>query len=220
MNSALTSIKARFDDLDQGSRRTGRTRWPRAAFIWALGMIATCAFTWNASWELRAGVSENLSWSAQQVLDGQLWRAVTATVLTRNLFMIGSLLIVTGGYLWLVERLTNWLVALGTWALGAVWGFVGTTAFLWVCSAAGWGLATTTLATSDYGPSGGTAALAALVVVLLRHRVVTIGSVAVLLVGSALHHQVADVEHIISFVTVLLLGPIVLSRTRWPASAA
>ncbi len=220
MRAALASIRVRFDELDRGSHRTGWARLPLAPLLWTLGMIATCALTWDASWQLRPGVNEELSWSAQQILDGHLWRAVTAIVLTRDVFMIGSLLITTGIYLWLLERLTNWPVALAAWALGAIWGFLGTTIILWACSTAGWDLATSALGTSDYGPSGGTAALAALVVVLLRHRLVTIASIVVLLVGSALHHQVADVEHIISFTTVLLLGPIVLSWSRWPASAA
>lgn len=220
MKAQIASIKGRFDDLDQGSRGSGWARLPLAPLLWAFGMLTTCALTWDASWQLRPGVNESLSWSARQVLDGHLWRAATATVLTRDGFMIGSLLIVTGVYLWLLERLINWPVALATWALGAVWGFLGTTLFLWAGSTAGWDLATTTLGTSDLGPSGGTAALAGLVVVRLRHRLVTIATVVALLVGSALHHQVADVEHIISFTTVLLLGPIVLRRTRFPASAA
>lgn len=220
MKAALASIKVRFDDLDKGSHRAGWTRLALAPLLWALGMIAVCALTWDASWQLRPGVNENFSWSAQHILDGHLWRAATAIFLTRGVFMVGSLLIVTCIYLWVVERLTNWLAALASWALGAIWGFLGTTIFLWAASTAGWDLATATLTTSDLGPSGGTAALGALVVVLLRLRLVTIASIVALLVGSALHHQVADIEHIISFTTVLLLGPIVLRRTRFPASAA
>ena len=147
-----------------------------------------------------------LSWSAQQTLDGHLWRTATATLLMRDIFMMSSLLVATGLYLWLLERLTSAPVALLVWAAGAVWGYLGTAIFLWTCSRSGWDLATTTLSTSDYGPSGGTAAVAALVVALMRQRLVTI--------GSAVHHEVADVEHLISFATVLLLTPFVLKRRR------
>ena len=214
MKAALISVKARFDDLDRGSGRAGWARLPLASLVWALLMIATCALTWDSSWQLRASVNQDLSWSAQQVLDGQVWRTVTATVLTRDVFMIGSLLVTTCTYLWLLERMTNTWVALAMWVAGGIWGYLGTTIFLWAASTAGWGLATTTLATSDFGPSAGTAAVAAQVVVLLRHRLVTIASIIVLLVGSALHGQVADVEHIISFTTVLLLAPLALRRAH------
>ena len=218
MRAALASVKARFEDLDRGSHRTGWARLPRASSLWAFVMISTSVLTWNASWQLRPGVDEALSWSAQDVLDGYLWRAATATILTQGVFMIGSLLITTSIYLWLLERMTTPWLALATWIAGAIWGYLGTTIFLWACSTAGWDVARTALTTSDYGPSGGTAAVAAMVVVLLRHRLVTIASIVVLLVGSALHHQVADVEHIISFTTVLLLGPVALRRTRSPAA--
>ncbi len=216
MTAALTSIKVRFHQLDRGAHRTGWTRLPVAALVWTAAMIATAAFTWTSSWHLRPSVNQTMAWSAQQTLDGQLWRTVTATVLTRDLFMISSLLVTTAAYLWLLQRFTSIPVALGTWTAGAIWGFAGTSIFLWLCGRAGWGLATATLATSDYGPSAGTSAVAALVVVLMRHRLVTIASIAILLVGSALHHQVADVEHIVSFMTVLLLGPLALEWIRPP----
>lgn len=214
MKSTLASIKARFDTLDRGSHRTGWARLPLASLVWAAVMIVTAAMTWNASGQLRPGWDQAMSWSGQQTLDGHLWRAATATILTQDLWMISSLLVTTSIYLWLLDRLTSPLVALLTWAVGAIWGYAGTTIFLWACASAGSDLATTTLTTSDFGPSGGTAAVAALIVVLMRHRAVTITSIAVLLVGSLLHHQVADVEHIISFFTVLTLGSLALRSMR------
>lgn len=220
MRAALSSVKARFDHLDRGAHRTGWSRLPLAALIWAAVTIAAAALTWNSSWQLRSGVNHAISWSAQHTLEGQLWRTATATILMQDIFMMSSLLVATGLYLWLLERLTSAPVALVVWAAGAIWGYLGTTIFLWACSRSGWDLATTTLSTSDYGPSGGTAAVAALIVALMRHRLVTIASIAFLLIGSALHHEVADVEHLISFATVLLLTPFVLSRRRPPAERA
>lgn len=214
MSRTLTSVKARFDRLDRGAHRTAWGRLPLAPMLWAALMIGSAALTWDASWQLRPEVNQAMSWSALQVLDGQWWRAATATILTRDVFMIGSLLVTTGVYLWLLERLTSALVALTVWVAGAVWGLAGTTLFLVAGDRVGWDLAGATLATSDYGPSAGTAAVAATIVVLMRHRAVTIASVSVLLIGSALHRQVADVEHIISFATVLLLAPVVRKGRR------
>lgn len=214
MRSALRSVKARFDHLDRGADRTGWTQLPLAPLVWAAVMIGAAALTWNHSWQLRPEADHDLSWSAQHVLDGDVWRAATATVLTRDVSMIGSLLFTTCIYLWLLERLTSTPVALGAWVVGALWGFLGTTIFLWGGSLAGWDLATTTLTTSDYGPSGGTAAVAAVIVALMRHRLVTVVSVATLVIGSALHHEVADLEHLLSFTTTLLVAWLVLKRTR------
>lgn len=214
MKQTLASVKARFHHLDRGAHRTGLSRLPMAPLLWAALMIGSAALTWDASWQLRPEVSQTMSWSAQQVLDGAWWRAATAAILNRDAVMIGSLLVTTSTYLWLLERLASTSVALAVWVLGAVWGYVGTTLFVWACSAAGWGPATQTVTTSDYGPSAGTAAVAATVVVLMRHRTVTIVSVVVLLIGSAMHHQVADLEHIITFGTVLLIAPVVRKGQR------
>lgn len=85
MKSTLASIKARFDTLDRGVRRAGWARLPRASLAWAAVMITTAAVTWNGSVQLRAGGNRAVSWSAQQTLDGHLWRAATATILTQDL---------------------------------------------------------------------------------------------------------------------------------------
>ena len=206
MRAALGPVRVRFADLDRGAPRGRRIRWATAPVVWALAMVVAAAATWDGSLRLRPAVHRAASWSAQQVLDGQPWRAVTATVLTRDPAMLLSLLLVTGAVLWVLARFTSTVVALVVWAAGAVWGFAATTALLWICGLAGWDLATTILATSDVGPSGGTAAAAAVVVVIMRHRVVTSVTVAALLVGSALHHQVADVEHLLAFATALALA--------------
>lgn len=106
----------------------------------------------------------------------------------------------------MLERMIGAVRAFLVYFIGAVWGYVGTTFFLLAGSTLGWDLATKTLETTDYGPSGGTAAVGAAVVVLMRHRVVTVLLLGGLLIGSAAHHQVADVEHLISFSTVVLLA--------------
>lgn len=116
---------------------------------------------------------------------------------------------------WLYEHGGEvYLYAGGAVWVAAAWGFAGTTLFLVAGDRVGWDLDTTTLATSDYGPSSGTAAVAATIVVLMRHLLVTVAFVAVLLIGSALHHQVADLEHIISFGTVLLIALVVRTGQR------
>lgn len=206
MRAALRSVGSRFDALDRSAPRAGWRRVATAPALWALLMIAAAAATWDGSLMLRPGVGGAWAWSAARTLDGEPWRTVTATVLTRDPLMLVLLLVVTGAVLWVLDRLTSTAVALGVWAAGAVWGFAGTTLLLRVGDLAGWDLATTTLTTVDVGPSGGTAAAAAVVVVVMRHRLVTGVTVAALVVGSALHHQVADVEHLVTFATALVVA--------------
>ena len=213
VRAALGSVRDRFVRLD----RAGPGPWWRrtaAPAVWALLMVAAAAATWGGSLTLRPGARSAGAWSAQQVLDGQAWRLVTATVLTRDPTMLVLLVVVTGPILWVLARLTSTPVALLVWAAGAVWGFAGTTLLLRAGEAAGWGLATTTLATVDVGPSGGTAAAAAVVTALMRHRLVTAVTVTALVVGSALHHQVADVEHLITFTTALVVTSAVARLPR------
>lgn len=66
----------------------------------------------------------------------------------------------------------------------------------------------------------GVAAVAVVVVVVLRHRLVTAVTVLALLVGSALHHEVADVEHLLVFTTTLLVAPVLLRRRAGTRSRA
>lgn len=210
MRAEVASVRARFDHLDRGAQRSGWARFPVAPLLWTLTVVAAAAGTWDASWELRPAVEAALGWSARQVLDGQPWRTLSATVLTTDALSLAALVVVTATALWVLERLTSTRLALAVWAAGAVWGFVGTTLALRAGAAAGWGLAEATLTTPDVGPSGGTAAVVAVVVVLVRHRLVTAVTVLALLVGSAVHHEVADVEHLLVFATTLLLAPLLL----------
>ncbi|MGB3829100.1 MAG: hypothetical protein WA962_10025, partial [Ornithinimicrobium sp.] len=137
MKAAIISVKTRFDVLDRGADRTGWATLPRASLLWASVMIVTAALSWDSTWQLRPGVAQALSWSSQQVLDGHVWRAASATILTRDVFMIASLLVTTSLYLWFLERLTHTWLALMTWVLGGIWGYLGTTLFLWAASTAG-----------------------------------------------------------------------------------
>ncbi len=63
------------------------------------------------------------------------------------------------------------------------------------------------------------ALLGAAVVILMRHWAVTTVLFGGLLVGSALHHEVADVEHLISFGTVVLLAYLVGRARGRPVGA-
>lgn len=220
MRAAIASVRARFDRLDRGAHRSGWGGLPVAPLLWTLTMVAAAAATWDASWTLRPGVRAALGWSARQVLDGQPWRTLTATVLTTDAPSLAALVVVTATALWALERLTSTRTAVAVWAVGAVWGFAGTTLALWAGDQAGWGPATAALTTLDVGPSGGTAAAVATVVVVLRHRLVTTITVLALLVGSALHHEIADVEHLLVFASTLLVAPLLLRRRAGTRSHA
>ncbi len=201
------SIAQRFAELDR-AQRNPESHWvrvPIAAIVVMSSLLVAAVQTWE-SFALLPQFEEQYAWSAQYLLDGAWWRAVTATVITENAAAWVSLTVTTVLLLAILERMIGAVRAFLVYFIGAIWGYVGTTFFLLAGSTLGWDLATKTLETTDYGPSGGTAALGAAVVVLMRHRIVTVLLFGGLLVGSALHHQVADVQHLISYGTVVLLA--------------
>lgn len=208
------SVAQRFAELDRAERSPADApfvRVPWAAMVVTGALLVAAVQTWE-SLELLPQFDEAYAWSAQSVLDGQWWRLITATVLTEHLAAWIALAGVTAALLAVLERMIGSVRAFLICAAGAVWGYLGTTLFLLAGSSLGWDLATNTLETTDYGPSSGTAAVGAAIVVVMRHRAVTIIVGGGLLIGSALHHQVADVEHLISFGTVLLLALILTQR--------
>ncbi|MGC1207323.1 MAG: phosphatidylglycerol lysyltransferase domain-containing protein [Ornithinimicrobium sp.] len=214
-------VVQRFAELDRAQRQPSVSPWvrvPIAAAVVMSALLVAAVRTWE-SFALLPAFEQRYSWSAQYTLDGVWWRAITATVMTENAAAWVSLTATTVLLLAVLERMVGFWRAFAVYLFGAVWGYLGTTLFLWVASSLGWDLATTTLATTDYGPSGGTAAVGAAVVILMRHWAVTTVLFGGLLVGSALHHEVADVEHLISFGTVVLLAYLVGRARGRPVGA-
>lgn len=165
-------------------------------------------------------VAQRWGWSVDRVVGGAPWRALSAVFLTRDALMLSSLVVLTGLLLWALERVVGSLRAGLVFLGGAAWGHLGTTPLVVAPAATGWDTAERARQTLDYGPSGGTAAVAALLVVLRRARL-TAAVTGALLLGSALHHQIADVEHLVGFGTVLLLAAGVRGvRARRHARAA
>lgn len=212
--SWATPVLERYRSLDRTSGGSPRSRVPVAAIVVVGALLLAAAATRPAFGQLPATVTADFGWSARQVLDGQVWRTATATVLTRDVFMLASLVLSTGCLLLVLERIAGRWVALSVWAAGAVWGYLGTTLLLAAGHGLGWDLASRTLDTVDYGPSAGTAAASAAVVLVMRQRSVTVVVIGALLAGSAWHHKVADVEHLVSFGTAVVLYPLVMRRPR------
>lgn len=212
------SARQRFSELDRAPRNpeSSWVRVPIAAMVVTSALLVAAAATWE-SLTLLPQFDEQYAWSARSMIDGDWWRAITATVITENAGAWAVLVASTVVLLAIVERMIGAVHAFLICFVGAVWGYAGTTIFLLACSTLGWDLATRTLETTDYGPSGGTAAIGAAVVVLMRHRFVTVFLFGGLLITSALHHEVADVGNLISFGTVVLLAYL---GQRWAAHRA
>jgi lysylphosphatidylglycerol synthetase-like protein (DUF2156 family) len=191
------SVRARVAVLQRhGAPRTAARCWVPAVVSAAL--VAVALATRSPLGPLPDAVVAAGGWSAEQVLAGEVWRAATASLLTRDLPMLLAMVASAWLVLGLVQRLLGGAAALATWALGCLVGYLATAAALGLL-APFWPLAAAAARTVDYGPSSGIAAGLALVVVVLRHRTVTVLAVGGLLLGSALHHQVADVEHLLAF---------------------
>ncbi|NHC44428.1 bifunctional lysylphosphatidylglycerol flippase/synthetase MprF [Motilibacter aurantiacus] len=202
-----SAVRARHRELRSPVARPTAAAWGVPA---ALAVAAGAAGSFPGPLGLE--VASRWGWSVDRTLAGEPWRALTAMLLTRDAFMLLSLAALTGPLLWALARVVGSPRAVLVFAGGAVWGYVGTTLLVAALAAGGWDVAERARATLDYGPSGGTAAVAAVLVALLRRRLLTRAAVGALVVGSALHHQIADVEHLVSFGTVLLIAAVVGRR--------
>lgn len=200
----VASVRRRFHRLDR-TATSAAARLPLSILLVIASFFATAAMTRPALGSLPASVRGQWAWSVNLTLSGQPWRILTAIMLTRDLWMLVSLSATTSLLLVLAGRLAGRGVALMTWLVGAASGYVGTTLVVTALVNLGWEVAQRAATTLDYGPSAGTAALSALVVTRMRHRAVTLSLGGALLIGSVLHRQIADAEHLVAFACVLLV---------------
>lgn len=219
MGEAVRSYLAGLTHQFRTVRSSGRgrsVRVPWVALSAAAAVLLAAAATRPLGGTLPTTVARRWGWSAQLAVDGAPWRAVTAIPLTRDPFMLMSmvlsLLLAVGALECLVGRRGAALTFLG----GAVGGYLGVSLIVLllresaVVEAAHW---THTL---DYGASAGIAACSAVMAVLVRRRLVFAIAVAVIVGGLVLHHQIADWEHAFSFSAAAGLTYFVLRRASAP----
>lgn len=177
---------------------------PWVAVSTVAAVIATALVSRPLIGALSATTTARWGWSANIAADGHLDRIITAIPMSRDPFMMTSmcvsLMVAVGG----LERLAGHLRAFLTFLGGAVFGYLAITTAVFLLRRIGvsepaWAN------TLDYGASAGIAASSAAIAALLNIRIVTIGTVLFILGGLALHHQIADWEHLLAFTASFLI---------------
>lgn len=196
--------------------RQARSAWPLAlAAVRARPPIVTVALITCivATWarlevggqlpELRFAVD---AFSGRALVNGEPHVLLTAALLSRDLFMVISLsislLVTLGSY----EVLAGHLRAAVLGVVAAVVGPLSVAAGLGLLDALGSNWAADRLGTQDIGASAIVAMSSGAIAGIVRDRRLTWGLVAFLLGGLAVHHQLADWEHLLVFPWGLLAG--------------
>lgn len=192
-------IAARWREVADAGAGHGR-RHPVAAVAAAGVVIVVAVLTRPLAATLPLETAARWGWSADLVRRGDWWRLVTALPLTRDPFMLASMVLSLLVAVGVLERLAGWRRAAVTVTGGAIAGYLGVTAIVLVLRGLGLAAAGSWAQTLDYGASAGVAACAGAVAGLLHERVVTVALATVVAGGLVLHHQIADWEHAFAFV--------------------
>ncbi len=139
------------------------------------------------------------SFSARALILHRFHVLATSTIMTRDVFMVVSLgisLFVTMGT---YEVVAGHLRAAALALAAAVLGPVSVAAGLGLLTAMGSSWADSRLDTLDFGASAIVAACSGAIAAIARVRLLTVGLLLFLLGGLALHHQLADWEHLLTF---------------------
>jgi len=175
-------------------------KYPVVGAVSAAVVLLGALLTRPLTGALPPATAARWAWSAEAVSSGQWWRIFTAIPLTRDPFMLASMmasLVVAVGALELLAGHQRAAVIAGA---GAVMGYLGVTAALLVLRAAGLPAAERWAATLDYGASAGVAACAGAISGLLGNPWASTALACVIVGGVILHHQVADWEHAVAFI--------------------
>jgi enterochelin esterase-like enzyme len=137
---------------------------------------------------------------------GHWTKVLSSLLLTRDSFMAASMclsLVILAG---LYEMMAGTFRAVIVAAASVVAGPVGASALAALGSFLGWDVATRALSTIDYGASTICAGLGGALVALLGRRWLTVAAFAFVLSGLALHHQIADWQHLVCMPLGFVLG--------------
>lgn len=181
-----------------------------------VALIVCIAGTWirlQVGLQLPAARFVADGFSARALIEHHYGVLATATLLSRDLFMVislgVSLLVTMGSY----EVAAGHLRALGLAVFAAAMGPTSVMAGLAILDGFGSTWAAGRMDTLDIGASAIVAASSGAVAGIVRDRRLTAGLVLFLLGGLAVHHQLADCEHLLIFPWGYLAGR-VFGRAR------
>jgi enterochelin esterase-like enzyme len=183
-----------------------RLGWPVVTIALTAAVLATAAELGVFTRGLPAAVSYTHGFSPRGLAHGQWSNVVSSLFLTRDSFMAVSmsfsLLVLAGLY----EMLAGTGRAVIVAVVSVVAGPVGASALAGLGSFLGWDVATRALSTVDYGASTVCAGLGGALVALLGRRWLTVAAFAFVLGGLALHHQIADWQHLVCMPIGVVIG--------------
>jgi enterochelin esterase-like enzyme len=162
--------------------------------------VLVTAWRFGVFWRpLPPEVGFHYGFTARSAATGGLLRVLTSQLLTRDIFMALSmalsLLVMLGLYEAIAGPRRAAVVATVSFLAAPLAVAAGLGAWSW----SGSSFAVRTLSTLDYGASPITAAGGGALVAIIGHRRLRWGAVGFVLAGLAVHHQLADWEHLIAF---------------------
>jgi S-formylglutathione hydrolase FrmB len=175
----------------------------------SLGAVAATAVRYHVfTHGLPLMAAFRYGFSGRALLNGNWGRLVTSELLTRDTFMVVSMMLSLAVMLGLYETIAGsaraaLIAVVAGLAAPAVVG-----AALGLGSALGFGFAGRTLSTMDYGASAVTAGAGGALIASLGWAGLRRAAVVFVVGGLLLHHQLADWEHLVAF-------PVGYALSRW-----
>jgi hypothetical protein len=199
--------------------RRGAGEWHPPVLTTAIiaAVVATAVWFRVVIRDLPVHVGRQYGFSGRRLLDGRVDSLLSSQLLTRDKFMLLSMVASLAVMLGLYEVLAGSKRAALVAGSGLVAGPLGVTLLLGIGSAAHIEFATRTLSTIDYGASAMTAASGGALVAILGRRWLRAAAVVFVVSGIFVHHQLADWEHLLAFPTGY--GVAVLLHGRGPRVA-
>lgn len=193
----------------------GPRHWPVVTAALAAAVLAVGLRYGVFAHELPATAALRFGFSGRRLAAGDWRTLLTSQLLSRDGFMatsiVLSLVVMMGLYEVVAGHLRAAVVAGTTAAAGPI--LTATAAGLGSAFGSSW--AAHALSTIDYGASAVTAGAGGALVAVLHDRRLRVGAALWVLGGLVVHHQLADWEHLFSFVVGFGLGWL-LGRPRQP----
>ena len=221
LRAARPRIARHVDEV----RRRGRQRLPLVTSFLMAAVLSVAVNQGVVHHDLSLLTTYRYGFQGRSLLDGDWSRLLTSQLLTRDTFMLASILlslfVMLGVYEVLAGTPRSALVAV----VSGIAGPVLVTGALGLGSALGVGFVGRTLSTVDYGASAITAGAGGALVATLGWPRLRQGAVLFLVAGLVLHHQFADWEHLAAFAPAAgvlggRLGVSQLTRERAQGAAA
>ena len=198
----LRAIRARFSHVPVVS----------IALMLAIVVVAARSEVWDH--EPSMITTFQYGFSGRGLISMHRWQPLLSSIfMTRNIFMVVSLTASLAATLVVYERIAGSIRAAIVAIVAGIGGLAASAGVLWLASRAGSDLADRTLSTFDFGASTIVAGAAGALVGVMRRTRLTWFVILWLAVGAILHHQLADLMHIVAFTLCAPVG-MLLSVSR------